>query len=138
MLLADLDGDGKPELITGKQLLAHNGGDVGAYEPTFLFYYTIHQGHFQRHILSYSHLLPYFTQGKNDPPPKYVIGTGMKLNADDLDGDGQLDIIVARRTGLYIFYNKGPSPKRRGTNFLPARSTYPANIDWEQRNKRRG
>ena len=29
MALADLDGDGKPELITGKQLLAHNGGDVG-------------------------------------------------------------------------------------------------------------
>jgi len=33
MALADLDGDGKPELITGKQLLAHNGGDVGALAP---------------------------------------------------------------------------------------------------------
>ena len=138
MLLADLDGDGKPELITGKQLFAHNGGDVGAFEPTFLFYYTIDRGHFQRHILSYNHLLPHFTQKENDPPPDYVIGTGMKLNAEDMDGDGRLDIIVACKTGLYIFYNKGPSPKRRGTNFLPARSTYPGNIDWEQRNKRRG
>ena len=41
MALADLDGDGKPELITGKQLLAHNGGDVGAYEPVFVFWYKI-------------------------------------------------------------------------------------------------
>ena len=99
MVLADLDGDSRPELITGKQMLAHNGGDVGAFEPTFLFYYTMNQGHFQRHILSYSHLLPYFTQSRDDPPPNYVIGTGMKLNAEDMDGDGQRDIIVACRTG---------------------------------------
>ena len=133
MTLADLDGDGKPELITGKQLLAHNGGDVGAFEPTFLFYYTIDKGHFERHILSYSHLRQHFTEGDNDPPPSYVIGTGMKLNADDMDGDGKVDIIVACKTGLYIFYNKGPSPKTRGTNFLPERSAYPGNIDWERR-----
>ncbi len=133
MVLADLDGDSRPELVTGKQLLAHNGGDVGAFEPTFLFYYTMNQGHFQRHILSYSHLLPYFTHGRNDPPPNYVIGTGMKLNAEDMDGDGRRDIIVACRTGLYIFFNKGPSPKTRRTNYLPERDAYPGNINWEQR-----
>ena len=133
MTLADLDGDNRPELITGKQMLAHNGGDVGAFEPTFLFYYTMKGGHFQRHILSYSHLLPYFTQHRDDPPPNYVIGTGMKLNAEDLDGDGRRDIVVACRTGLYVFFNKGPSPKRRGTNYLPERNTYPRNINWEQR-----
>ncbi len=133
MILADLDGDSRPELITGKQLLAHNGGDVGAFEPTFLFYYTMNQGHFQRHILSYSHLLPYFTQHRDDAPPNYVIGTGMKLNAEDMDGDGKRDIIVACRTGLYIFFNKGPSPKTRRANYLPERNTYPGNINWEQR-----
>ena len=62
-------GDDRPELITGKQLLAHNGGDVGAFEPTFLFYYTMNQGHFQRHILSYSHILPHFTDARDEPPP---------------------------------------------------------------------
>lgn len=130
MVLADLDGDRRPELITGKQLLAHNGGDVGAFEPTFLFYYTIDRGHFQRHIITYRYLLPYFTQAKNDPPPNYVIGTGMRLNARDINGDGRLDIIVACRTGLYIFYNQGPSPKTRGTNYLPKRNDYPGNINW--------
>ena len=60
MALADLDGDGKPELITGKQLLAHNGGDVGALEPVFVFYYKFDKGRFERHILSYSYLEPYF------------------------------------------------------------------------------
>ena len=65
MALADLDGDGKPELITGKQMLAHNGGDVGALEPVFVFYYKFNKGHFERHILSYSYLEPYFAPGYN-------------------------------------------------------------------------
>jgi hypothetical protein len=56
----------------------------------------------------------------------------MKLNAEDMDGDGRRDIIVACRTGLYVFFNKGPSPKARGTNYLPERNTYPGNINWEQ------
>ena len=56
MALADLDGDGRLELITGKQLLAHNGGDVGGLEPAFVFYYKFDKGRFERHILSYSNL----------------------------------------------------------------------------------
>ncbi len=137
MVLADLDGDERPELITGKQLLAHNGGDVGGFEPTFLFYYTMHEGHFQRHILSYSHLLPYFTQAADEPPPNFVVGTGMRLNAEDMDGNGLRDIIVACRTGLYVFFNKGPSPKTKRTNYLPERNTYPGNIAWEKTSPRR-
>jgi hypothetical protein len=50
-----------------------------------------------------------------------------------MDGDGKLDVIVACRTGLYIFFNKGHSPKTRGENFLPDRNAYPGNIDWERR-----
>ena len=37
--LADLDGDGNPELIAGKRVLAHNGNDPGAHDPPCLFYY---------------------------------------------------------------------------------------------------
>ena len=107
MALADLDGDGKPELITGKQLLAHNGGDVGALDPVFVFYYKFHKGRFERHILSYSYLEPYFAPGYKEPPPNYVIGVGMRLSTADLDGDGRTDVVVAARSGLYVFFNKG-------------------------------
>lgn len=131
MVLADLDGDGKPELITGKQLFAHNGGDVGALEPVFLFYYKFQNGRFERHVISYSYLEPYFTQGNHEPPPNYVIGTGMRLNVADMDGDGRPDIIVACRTGLYIFFNKGYPPKTRLPSPLPDRDSYPGNVNWE-------
>ena len=134
MTLADLDGDAKSELITGKQVFAHNGGDVGGFEPVFLFYYTIGGGRFERHIMSYSHVTPYFGPGReNAPPPDYVVGVGMRLNAADMDGDGRQDVIVACKTGLYIFFNKGYTPRTRGTNWLPARESYPSHRPWESR-----
>ena len=131
MVLADLDGDGRPELITGKQLLAHNGGDVGGFDPVFVFYYRFRKGQFERHILSYSYLQPYFTDDKSGPPPNYVVGVGMRLNAADMDGDGRRDVVVACRTGLYIFFNKGYPQGTRGVNYLPARESYPSHIPWE-------
>ena len=132
MILADLDGDGKPELITGKQLLAHNGGDVGALDPVFMFYYKMDKGHFERHVLTYSYLSPYFNpKDENAPPPTYVIGTGMKLSAADIDGNGKQDIVVACRSGLYIFFNKGYPSRERQPSVLPERSTYPSHIPWE-------
>jgi hypothetical protein len=133
MMLADLDGDGKPELITGKQLFAHNGGDVGALDPAFIFYYRFSQGHFERHVLTYSYLTPYFgSKHENSVPPSYVVGTGMRLNAADIDGNGKQDIIVACKTGLYIFYNKGYPSMQTKPSVLPARTTYPSNFEWEK------
>ena len=38
--LADLDGDGTQELVTGKRVRAHNGGDPGSGEPPIMRYYV--------------------------------------------------------------------------------------------------
>jgi hypothetical protein len=133
MALADLDGDGRQELITGKQLLAHNGGDVGGYEPVFVFYYKFEKGRFERHIISYSYLTPYFGPESKEAPPNYVVGVGMRLQVADMDGDGRLDVIIPCRSGLYVFLNKGYSPMTRGTNWLPTRETYPSHAPWETR-----
>ena len=131
MILADLDGDGRPELITGKQLFAHNGDDVGGFDPVFVFYYKFRNGHFERHVLSYSYLTPYFTDARNGPPPNFVVGVGMRLSVGDLDGDGRQDVVVACRTGLYAFMNKGYPTRGRGTNYLPKREEYPSHKAWE-------
>src|SRR5262249_25104136 len=89
------------------------------------------KGKFERHILTYSYLEPYFAPGYSGPPPSYVIGLGMRLSTGDLDGDGRQDIVIACRTGLYVFYNKGPSQRTRGRNPMPDRASYPGNVVWE-------
>ncbi len=139
MVLADLDGDGKPELITGKQILAHNGGDVGSYDPQFIFYYSFNGGNATRHVISYTTVAQYFPPyddplKSKQPPPTNVLGLGMRVNAADMDGDGKVDIIVACKTGLYILYNKGVVPHQApngAATYLPARETYPGNVMWE-------
>ena len=93
--LADLDGDGVPELITGKRFLAHNGGDPGEFEPLGLYYYKLKKGPtpvWTKHVISYN-------QG---------IGAGMTVEVADINGDGKPDIVVTGKWGGPVWFeNKG-------------------------------
>ena len=55
----------------------------------------------------------------------------MRLSTADLDGNGRTDVVVACRSGLYVFFNKGYSPRTRPRNPLPDRNSYPGNVQWE-------
>ena len=53
LALADLDGDGTPELITGKRFMAHNGGDPDASGTLGVYYYQLTrspQPHWDRQV----------------------------------------------------------------------------------------
>ena len=92
--LADLTGDGQPELITGKRYFAHNGNDNGAKEPIEIVYYQIDRtsGTFRRHLVH---------QGR--------AGIGLQIRSADIDGNGHIDIAVAGKSGTHILFNQGPS-----------------------------
>ena len=129
LALGDLNGDGKPDLVTGKRLFAHHGGDIGAGEPLYAFWYDIQQGGFQRHILSFNHL-PHYPGEAINPAPNYVVSVGMKLNIADMDADGRNDVIIAGKGGLYVFFNKG-NPTTPGVRAkLPDHNTYPTWREW--------
>lgn len=130
LALGDLNGDGKDDLIAGKRLFAHYGGDVGVSDPSFVFWYDMKGGEFERHILSYSHVPYYPDEGGISEPPNNVVGVGMKINVKDMDEDGRNDVILAGKTGLYVFYNQGNPPKPKYANQLPPYYTYPTWRQW--------
>jgi hypothetical protein len=130
MDLGDLNGDGKPDLVSGKRMFAHHGRDVSCYEPLFAFWYDLQGGKFERHILAFNHL-PWYSGEKNvNPPPNFAPAVGMKLNIADMDKNGRNDVVISGKGGLYIFYNTGVPPSPRPKGRLLDESTYPTWTPW--------
>jgi len=91
LTLADLDGDGVMEIITGKRLFAHNGNDPGGKEPSCLYWYKLNSGDLT------------WTRNVIDEATK--VGGGMQIPVVDLFGRGKLDIVAPGKGGLYLFEN---------------------------------
>ncbi len=95
--LADLDGDGTKELITGKRMRAHNGNDPGATEPPIMRYYVwdAKKKAFDAYTIN-----------------RGQVGGGLQIRTADLDGDGHTDIVVAGKEGTQILFNRHGAMKK--------------------------
>ncbi|HVT95117.1 MAG TPA: VCBS repeat-containing protein [Bryobacteraceae bacterium] len=97
MTMVDLNGDGRMDLVTGKRFWAHNGHDPGGHEPLGIYWYEY---------------IPPAQKGGNIEWVRHVVdyggrtGGGMQIPVADLDGDGDLDFVVAGKSGLFLFENK--------------------------------
>ena len=91
---ADIDNDGKKELITGKRYRAHNDNDPGSNDPMELCYFKWNGESFTKNVICAGP----FGKGK---------GTGIYFSVADLNNTGRKDIIVAGKDGLYVFFNEG-------------------------------
>jgi hypothetical protein len=89
--LVDIDGDGEPELLAGKRYRGHSGNDPGSYDPLVIYYYKLDRStaHFTRYPISVN----------------AAAGAGTQFVVEDLDGDGDVDVATAGKTGVTFFEN---------------------------------
>jgi hypothetical protein len=101
LALADLDGDGSEDLVAGKCIWAHEGGDPGAADPPAVYYYKWdgRSGSFTRHTIA---------------APGDGVALGRQLAVADLDADGRRDIVAPSELGLVLLLNRGPGGSRAG------------------------
>ena len=88
LTLADIDGDGRQDFVTGKRYFAHQGKDPGGLDEPVLYWF--------RNTA---------TETGIDFVPHLVnrdSGVGVDVVAVDLNADHQVDIITANKKGLII------------------------------------
>jgi hypothetical protein len=95
--LADLDGDGDLDFVTGKRFYAHNGADPDEEAPLGVYWYELKRGpgvEWVKHVISYDG----------------GIGAGLDIPVVDIDADGDLDIVVTGKWGGPVYFESKSKP----------------------------
>jgi len=118
LLLTDIDGDGTPELITGKRYRGHSGADPGSYDPVVVYAYKLPtkaqldaakssaegtKGSMETMRIADSAADPVFT--RYDLSVNGTASAGTQFIAADLDHDGDLDLASAGKLGVHVLEN---------------------------------
>ncbi|MFM7516384.1 MAG: FG-GAP repeat domain-containing protein [Pirellula sp.] len=86
--IADIDVDGKPDILTGKRFWAHNGNDPGENELPLLVWFK-----------------PQVVAGGLKFQPNIIhdeSGVGTQVTVKDANGDGKLDVLSVSKRGVHL------------------------------------
>ncbi|WP_437193226.1 PVC-type heme-binding CxxCH protein [Planctomicrobium sp. SH527] len=88
LVLADVNGDGLPDFVTGRRHWAHNGNDPGEDQPAVLCWFELTREsgvpRWKKHLIDDNS------------------GIGTQFEVADVNGDGQLDIVTSNKLGTFL------------------------------------
>lgn len=93
--IADMDGDNKPDIVTGKRFWAHNGNDAGENDPPMLVWFK-----------------PIVVPGGLRFSPNIIdsdSGVGTQVLVRDANGDGRMDILSVSKRGVHLLTQTVPA-----------------------------
>ena len=92
--LADMDGDGVLDIVTGKRFWAHGPeGDVEPDKPPVLYYFRTVRG--EGGAVTF------------EPVEMHALsGVGTQVHAKDINGDGKPDVVVGNKLGTFVTLQK--------------------------------
>ena len=91
--LQDMNGDGLPDIVTGKRFWAHGpGGDQEPNAPGVLYWFELKREGGKANYVA--HLI-------DDNS-----GVGTQVMAGDINGDGKPDVLVGNKKGAFVFLRK--------------------------------
>lgn len=91
--LGDINGDGLMDFVTGKRFMAHNGSDPEETAPLGVYWYELKRNP-DKSVTWIKHPISY-DEG---------IGAGINNVVVDLDGDGDLDVVVTGKYGGPVWF----------------------------------
>ncbi|MFU7561723.1 PVC-type heme-binding CxxCH protein [Roseiconus sp. JC912] len=91
--VADIDGDGRQDIVTGKRFMAHAGKDAGGLQEPVLFWF---QNTSADNGIDF---VPRMIHGDS--------GVGTDVLVSDLNGDKKLDIVSCSKRGLSVHIQTG-------------------------------
>jgi hypothetical protein len=95
--LADVNGDGLLDIITGERFWGHYpGGDASLDDPALLYWFEL------RRDAPEAHFIPHAIDTNS--------GVGTQVSTGDLSDDGLLDVVISNKKGSFVFRQRPSEP----------------------------